>query len=83
MVEQENDGEYAKLTGDEHIYDARDWVHPDHPDLVNVMQRDMQAAQRLKLRVGAQVMLLKNLDVEERLFNGARGVMLIRYFHYY
>ena len=72
-VDQQNEIEYAKLVGDERTYKSRDWGSPDHSDVLAALQRDCQAAETIKLRVGTQVMLLKNLAVEERLFNGARG----------
>ena len=37
--------------------------------------RDLHAAETISLRVGAQVMLLANLNVREGLVNGSRGIV--------
>lgn len=42
---------------------------------VATLQRACPAATTLRLRVGAQVMLVKNIDLGAGLCNGARGVV--------
>jgi ATP-dependent DNA helicase PIF1 len=42
---------------------------------VAMINKDCQARPRLELAVGAQVMLIKNLDIEAGLVNGSRGVV--------
>ncbi|XP_038070007.1 ATP-dependent DNA helicase PIF1-like [Patiria miniata] len=60
-----------KLTGCARMYDAWD----SDPNLVSVINSQCPVPHKLELRVGAQVMLAKNLDVQQGLVNGARGVV--------
>lgn len=76
-MEEENLKEYSVLDTEEMIYKSRDWGNPDYPDVLNSLQKDCQAAETVKLRVGAQVMLVKNVSLEEKLFNGARGMCVV------
>eukprot|EP00465_Bigelowiella_longifila_P015316 CAMPEP_0185277362 /NCGR_PEP_ID=MMETSP1359-20130426/58432_1 /TAXON_ID=552665 /ORGANISM="Bigelowiella longifila, Strain CCMP242" /LENGTH=321 /DNA_ID=CAMNT_0027871453 /DNA_START=55 /DNA_END=1020 /DNA_ORIENTATION=- len=45
---------------------------------LSILRRNSPVADRIKLRIGAQVLLVKNLDVTAGLVNGARGVV-VRY----
>ncbi|XP_033636997.1 ATP-dependent DNA helicase PIF1-like, partial [Asterias rubens] len=60
-----------KLTGDPRVFDAWD----SDPNLVSIINSQCPVPRSLELRVGAQVMLAKNLDVQQGLVNGARGVV--------
>lgn len=57
------------LDGDVHVFVAHD-IGPE--DLLN---RQVRAPQTLYLKIQAQVMLSKNLDVRNGLVNGSRGVV--------
>jgi DNA helicase Pif1, 2B domain len=46
------------------------------PNYVQQLKKYCQAPDCLRLKLGAQVMLLKNLAVEEGLVNGSRGVVV-------
>lgn len=65
-----NDSKLKQLPMDEqHVFNAIDTGHRQN------MLKDIKAPPRLELRVGAQVMLVKNLDQTRGLINGARGVV--------
>lgn len=63
----------ATLKGKEHTFPAIDTFLDDtNKDLYNGA---FTYAKSLTLKVGAQVMLIKNLDIEKKLVNGSRGVV--------
>jgi energy-coupling factor transporter ATP-binding protein EcfA2 len=63
-----------ELPGEGYIFDAED-THRSEPHY-KLLQKECQAAQQIELRVGAQVMLLKNFDTAKGLCNGSRGVVV-------
>ena len=78
LVQEENTREFEALKTPIQIYTAIDSQYPDDgntPNLMGVLE-DLQASRGLRLRVGAQVMLLANLNVTEGLVNGSRGVVI-------
>jgi ATP-dependent DNA helicase PIF1 len=78
LVQDENSREFEALKTPIHIYSAVDnQTSPDgYPQDMKHLLNDLQAPQGLRLRVGAQVMLLANLDVTQGLVNGSRGVVV-------
>jgi len=72
-VEDINYEKLNELKGEKHKYYARDEGENEH--YRGIMSRNCNAPDRLVLKVGAQVMLLKNLDVPNGLCNGSRGVV--------
>lgn len=68
QVARENEVQLNALEGRVQNFKARDKGRKD-------MLKNMQAIERLELKVGAQVMLLKNLDVQGGLCNGTCGVV--------
>jgi ATP-dependent DNA helicase PIF1 len=44
--------------------------------LLELLDRNCPAKKEITLRVGAQVILLKNLNIEKELVNGARGMII-------
>nr|XP_023671563.1 ATP-dependent DNA helicase PIF1 [Paramormyrops kingsleyae] len=71
-VELTNENKLQQLPGPVHIFQAVD----SDPQLVQTIDSQSPVGQVLRLRVGAQVMLTKNLDVQRGLVNGARGVII-------
>lgn len=67
-----NESCLQKLEGDSKIFQAED------NDASSIKQLDSQvpAPGRLELKIGAQVMLLKNVNVSNGLVNGARGIIV-------
>lgn len=77
-VDSQNQDKLDQLPGSHEEYRAIDKFEPyyigsDIPDIIERMNRDMQARETLELKVGAQVMLIYNHSNE--LVNGSRGVI--------
>ena len=70
-VQQTNDFEFRKLPGACAIYTAAD--SGDNPEAVKKAGPLWQAPEHLRLKEGAQVVLLANLDLRKGLCNGSRG----------
>ncbi|XP_055639285.1 ATP-dependent DNA helicase PIF1 [Toxorhynchites rutilus septentrionalis] len=67
-----NQSKLNNLTGEENTFYATDSdIHA-----TKVLDKQVQAPGKLVLKTGAQVMLLKNLNIAEGLVNGARGVVI-------
>jgi ATP-dependent DNA helicase PIF1 len=72
-VDKANELEMDKLPGEVHSFSARDSAIND---TYKAQLKHCQAPAQLDLKVGAQVMLLKNIDLEKGLANGSRGVVV-------
>lgn len=70
-VEATNVLSLSKLPGEQHDYDASD----SDPAMREHIDNVCPAVNSLGLKVGAQVMLIRNMDVSHGLVNGARGVV--------
>ncbi|NXC40810.1 PIF1 helicase, partial [Penelope pileata] len=71
-VELTNERRLRQLSGELHTFEALD----SDPMLVKLIDAQCPVGSRVELKVGAQVMLAKNLDVSQGLVNGARGVIV-------
>ncbi|KAL2101689.1 hypothetical protein ACEWY4_003450 [Coilia grayii] len=71
-VQLTNENKLQQLPGSLHQFEAVD----SNPKLLRALDNQSQIGTVLQLKVGAQVMLTKNLDVQRGLVNGARGVVL-------
>ncbi|KAK0133106.1 ATP-dependent DNA helicase PIF1 [Merluccius polli] len=67
-----NENKLQQLAGSVHAFEAVD----SDPALVKTIDAQSPVNRILQLKVGAQVMLTKNLDVQRGLVNGARGVVV-------
>jgi ATP-dependent DNA helicase PIF1 len=76
-VESENQKRLMELPGPLMEYDATFYSDntPKGNRELEFLKKSTLAPHRLQLKVGAQVMLLRNLDVESGLANGSRGVV--------
>ena len=72
-VDKANEREMAKLPGEVVTYKSRDKAQTE---AYKAQLKHCQAPAELDLKVGAQVMLLKNLDLDRGLANGSRGVIV-------
>ncbi|XP_035189161.1 ATP-dependent DNA helicase PIF1 [Oxyura jamaicensis] len=71
-VELTNEKRLQQLSGEVHSFEALD----SDPMLVKLIDAQCPVGGKVVLKVGAQVMLAKNLDVSQGLVNGARGVVV-------
>ncbi|KAM6918859.1 ATP-dependent DNA helicase PIF1 [Xenentodon cancila] len=71
-VELTNQDRLQQLPGAVRVFEAVD----SDPDLVKTIDAHSPVGRNIHLKVGAQVMLTKNLDVARGLVNGARGVVV-------
>ncbi|XP_030015525.1 ATP-dependent DNA helicase PIF1 [Sphaeramia orbicularis] len=71
-VELTNENKLQQLPGVMHTFEALD----SDPALVKIIDAHSPVNRVIHLKVGAQVMLTKNLDVARGLVNGARGVVV-------
>ncbi|XP_055613049.1 ATP-dependent DNA helicase PIF1 [Uranotaenia lowii] len=67
-----NQTKLNNLTGEEKTYHATD----SDPYMTKTLDQQVQAPGKLVVKIGAQVMLLKNINITEGLVNGARGVVI-------
>lgn len=67
-----NETKLKKLEGESKIFEAQDSDNSASHQLDN----QVPAPGKLELKIGAQVMLLKNISVSDGLVNGARGVII-------
>jgi len=72
-VDKANQREMDKLPGDVCSFASRD---RGMNDTYKAQLKHCQAPATLELKIGAQVMLLKNVDLEKGLANGSRGVVV-------
>jgi ATP-dependent DNA helicase PIF1 len=74
-VDEENAEKLQILPGESHIFSARDsggkWAFE-----AKKLSTWSNAPSKLSLKIGAQVVLLKNIDIEQGLVNGSRGIIV-------
>ena len=71
-VNHQNLTEFAKLDGPTEVYNAKE----GGKEAMRYYLKDVQAQPTQELKVGAQVVLLTNLDLSRRLCNGSRGLVV-------
>ncbi|XP_069795057.1 ATP-dependent DNA helicase PIF1 [Narcine bancroftii] len=71
-VEFTNEKKLQQLPGEMLTFEAVD----SDPVLAEMLNAQCPAVQKLQLKKGAQVMLTKNLNVQQGMVNGARGVVI-------
>ena len=86
-IDKINERELGVLPGDDKLFASRDSIVPaklaaasairdTKLSLTHPFFKTCQAPNALNLKVGAQVMLSRNIDVENGLCNGSRGVVI-------
>ncbi|GAB6028895.1 DNA helicase [Chamberlinius hualienensis] len=71
-VSQINLERLANLPGESHVFTSTD----SDPCLSSWLDQQCPVESKLILKIGTQVMLLKNLDFQQRLVNGSRGIVV-------
>jgi ATP-dependent DNA helicase PIF1 len=72
-VHRENTIELHQLPGELHTFMASDM---GNVEMLKTLDKNCPAPRELQLKVGAQVMLVRNLDFDRQLVNGSRGVVV-------
>lgn len=72
-----NESKLRNLPGDERVFDAQD----SDSSYTKQLDSQVMAPGKLTLKIGAQVMLLKNINISDGLVNGARGERMACMFH--
>lgn len=67
-----NESKLSNLPGEERMFEALD----NESGYSKQLDSMVMAPGRLKLKIGAQVMLLKNINISDGLVNGARGIVI-------
>lgn len=67
-----NESKLENLTGEQKTFDCQD----SDPNMKKLLDIQVPAPDKLVLKIGAQVMLLKNINLSIGLVNGARGVVV-------
>lgn len=67
-----NEFQLNELKGDNKIYTALD----SDSSMTHILDQQLPIPGKLVLKIGAQVMLMKNINVNSGLVNGARGVVI-------
>lgn len=70
-VDKANQARLQSLDGESYVFDAVDWT--PYPDSKNTYLDSFMAQKKLTLKIGAQVMLIKNIDAT--LVNGTIGIV--------
>jgi len=73
QIDIHNDAELKRLKGTAQTYYAKD--NCDDSESYALLEKGCLAPKNLVLKEGAQVMLLKNLDMDQKLVNGSIGVV--------
>ncbi len=69
-----NNKMFDKLPGEAKIYESDDWS--TNSNTAKLIEKGCLADQELKLKIGARVILLKNLDIKNGLVNGSTGEII-------
>lgn len=72
-VDRINTRRLATLEGETKSFDKKDYFESD--DYKKLYEKSFTLPNKLELKINAQVMLLINLDIENGLVNGSRGVV--------
>lgn len=67
-----NESQLEKLSGEQRVFIAED----SDQMMTKTLDQQLPVPSKLVLKIGAQVMLLKNINVSTGLVNGARGVVI-------